>query len=448
MSAASSAFPHFANAASPMARAMAGSSPIAQEHGEPAANLIDTNDDVTPVAATCTRHSGYAYAAPDISSPGTDVGLAFEVVRSLEALEAIEDEWNELFARAGRSIHVFQTFNWVWHWCRHFIDDRNRGTPAIHIVIARRQGKLILIWPMVRERVHGLMRLSFLGEPVSQYGDLLIDDIADGARVLDRAWTFVCGDAGADTIHLRKVRRDSNIAPLLASVGARTTETLAAPYLDLTSAPDFAAYEKRYSPKARKNRQRQMRRFESRAPASVGIFTGGRRARELSDTAILMKRAWLKDKGLVSTALGDPRTLAFFADAAEANVRPVGCTVIAFETRGEPAAIEVAFDCKGRRVVHILVYALKFMPLGPGQLLVESSIAASYDRGIEVYDLMSPADAYKLDWADASIEVNDWAIGMTAPGRAYVHVYLGFLRARLKTFAISALRKIRALRRG
>lgn len=370
-----------------------------------------------------------------------DIELA--IARTTEEFAALEAEWNALFERAGRSIHVFQTFNWCWHWCRHFLPPARERGPRLFIVTARREGRLVLVWPLVLDRAAGILRLTSLGEPVSQYGDLLVDDIAEREDVLDAAWSHALARSGADLLHVRRARADGNLAPLLERHGARVSAHFEAPYLDLATAADFASYEQRFTSKARKNRRRFLRRFEERAPATLTTVAAGARARDLATLAIHLKRAWLKDRGLVSPALADPRTLAFFRDVAGASERPVGCTVTSLDTRGEPAAIEVSFDCKGRRAVHVIVYSLKYERMSAGQLLIDRSLRNCFEIGISTYDLLTPADAYKLDWADGVVEANDWTLARSLRGRAYADLYLARVRPLLKRVVtrLSTLRR-------
>ena len=103
------------------------------------------------------------------------------------------------------------------------------------------------------------------------------------------------------------------------------------------------------------------------------------------------------------------------------------------ESRGEPAAIEIAFDCKQRRAVHVIVYALKYERTGAGQLLMERSLRDAFAKRLDVYDLLAPGDSYKLDWADGSIAVLDYALGTSPLGRTFARYYLGIIRPRLKT---------------
>lgn len=389
------------------------------------------------------------FSAPPVHIAAASVASTIEVdaVTTRAGFDALESDWNDLFARAGRSIHVFQTFNWCWHWCNHFLGpDTAANSARLFVVTARRAGRLVLVWPLVATRTAGLVRLSFLGEPVTQYGDALVDQVDDKAALLDAAWAFIVARSGADAFHFRRVRADADIAPLLVAKQADISERLQAPFLDLTSAPDFATYEQRYSTKARKNRRRLLRRFEERAPATLETLTSGTRARELAELALLLKRAWLKDRGLVSPALADPRTRAFFASVAEAREHPAGCRVTSLETRGEATAIEIAFDCKGRRAVHVIVFALKYERASPGQLLIDRSVRNCFDSGVQVYDLMTPADAYKLDWADDSTEVCDWTLGLTSKGRLYTRLYLARLRPLLKKAINGTTQRLRALR--
>ncbi len=373
-------------------------------------------------------------------TPGAEAAAEFALVADRAGFDALEPEWNDLFARAGRGSQVFQTFNWLWHWCNHFLaaGTDTDGARSLAIITARRGGRLIMVWPLVKERRAGLTEISWMGEPVSQYGDILMEEASDAGALLRQAWGFIKSELAPDVARLRKVRDDAAIAPLMAELDALQTERLEAPYLDLASASDFAAYEQRYSPRSRRNRRRLGRRFEERGAMAIERHEDGARARELTVRAIELKREWLKERGLVSPALADPRMTDFFAEVAEGKERPVGCQVHALTTDGEAAAIEIAIHCKDRTVMHIIVFNLKYEKAGAGVLLLEETIAKSFDGTRKVFDLLSPADGYKLDWADAVVGVSDWALPSSAKGWLYARVYLGLARPAIKR-ALGAL---------
>ncbi len=365
----------------------------------------------------------------------TGGAIKLSLITTRAAFDALESEWNALFDRAGRGTQVFQTFNWNWHWANHYLSDAPGGIEglALSIVTGRRDGRLIMVWPLVSERVRGITQIFWMGEPVSQYGDVLIDDVPDALDVMRAGWAFVKDSAKSDIVRLRRVRADAAIAPLLTEIGANITDKQTAPYLDLASAQSFADYEQRYSTRARRNRRRLMRRFEDQGPANFERHKGGAKARELAVKALELKAEWLKDRGLVSHAIADARMSRFFADAADGAQRSTNCVVSALRTNGEPAALEVSFTCKGRLAMHVIVFNLKYEKSGVGVLLLEKSIRDGFADNLAVYDMLAPGDNYKLDWSDATIDVLDWAKPLTLAGRTYAQLYLGFIRTRVKS---------------
>jgi CelD/BcsL family acetyltransferase involved in cellulose biosynthesis len=287
---------------------------------------------------------------------------------------------------------------------------------------------------------------------MSQYGDAVVEDGPDAQALLRRAWRFLADETRPDVVRLRKVREDAVIAPLLKEIGAIGSVRLEAPYLDIASAPDFATYEQRYSPRSRRNRRRLERRLAERGELNFARHQGGKEARRLVEVAIEQKRAWLKDRGLVSPALSNDRAKAFFADVAEGSVRPVNCYVAALTSAGEPAAIEVTFKCKERTVMHIIVFNLKYEKAGAGVLVLEKCIEQICGNGTRTFDLLAPADSYKTDWADGTVGVEDWSVPLSLKGRAYAHLYLGLARPAIKAalgaMPVSARRFVSGLVRG
>jgi CelD/BcsL family acetyltransferase involved in cellulose biosynthesis len=162
-------------------------------------------------------------------SSSATTACAFELVRERDAFDALETEWNELFSRAGLGTQVFQTFNWNWHWCNHYLAESKAGTTSLAVVTARRGGRLVLVWPLVKERAAGLTQLTWMGEPVSQYGDVLIENGPDAVALLREAWRFIESEISPDVVRLRKVRDDAAIAPLLAELEGLPTQRLEAP---------------------------------------------------------------------------------------------------------------------------------------------------------------------------------------------------------------------------
>ena len=177
---------------------------------------------------------------------------------------------------------------------------------------------------------------------------------------------------------------------------------------------------------------------------AVERHTGGKRARAAALEAIALKRNCLDATGRLSPALADPRFAAFFADAAEGRGRPAGCGVSVLNSNGETAGIAIDVTCGRRRAAHVIVHDPRLDAFSPGTLLLQEWIRGAGADAIATFDLLAPAYAYKLDWADETVAVEDFALGLTLAGRAYAHVYLA-LRPWLKAAAEAAWHRARSL---
>ena len=359
--------------------------------------------------------------------------LTFEIIRDRAGFDALEGEWNALFERAARDIHVFQSFNWLWHWTRNFLDASPAARDALAILVAREAGRPVLIWPLLLERHRFVRRLSFMGEPASQYGDVLIEPREDAVAILAAALAHLKATLKPDVLRLRKVRFDAAVRPILDARRAIVTDRLEAPFLDLASAASFTDYEQRYSAKARKNRRRLLRRLGERAPVAIASPVTGEAAREAAFVAVSLKRAWLKERGLLSPAIADRRLATFLADAVSCERHPTGARVSILKSGGETASIEIGFAAKGRLALHLIVYSLKFEKSGAGVLHLEDTVRRAKEAGVAALDLLAPKADYKMEWADGTVPVADYTLPLTWAGRIYGSIYLGFLRERSKS---------------
>ncbi len=363
--------------------------------------------------------------------------VAFAYLRTRADFDALEADWNALFAEAGRSEHMFLTFNWLWHWANHYLSAQTE----LAIVTGRRGGRLVVVWPLVIDRAVGLRQLAFMGAPVGQYGDVLVAAMPDRDAVLQQSWDFVLQMAKPDLVRFAKVRSDATIAPLLTAEGFRTTSTEEAPAATLSAAPTYADFEQRFSTKLRKNRRRQLRRLEERGPIEINVLAGTPDAAGAARATMTLKRAWLNSRGLISKAFADARIDAFFADAVASTSRPCGVAISQLTSNGECADVSISVTCKGRRAIHILAYALKFEKVGAGNHHLEVALQTAYADGVEVYDFLAPRHEYKMEWADTVVSVSDHAIALSPLGRLYADVYLAHVREGIK-------RALKALPRG
>lgn len=393
------------------------------------------------VALEASHFLADAAAAPVLEGVEANgsVALSAEVVTSKSGLEALKGDWNDLFQRCGRGRHVFQTFNWNWHWANHFLGGDTCDC-NLAIVTVRREGRLVALWPLMVVRRFGLRIAKWMGEPVTQYGDALIDPAEDAAEIFARSWAVISHGLDAHALHLRKMRADALALPLIQKTRAALTAREEAPYLDLASAPNFATYEQRYSAKARKNRRRLARRLADLGPVTTQTISGGTAARAAALEAIALKRHSLRATGRVSPALDDPRFAAFFADAAEGRDHPCGCRVSRLLVGEQLVASTIDVTGNGTCAAHLIVHDAQFDACGGGTLMTEQWIRAASNDGFAVFDFLAPAHGYKREWADGTMTVSDYAMATSPIGVLVVAVYYARLRSRVKAAVERAAR--------
>ncbi len=369
---------------------------------------------------------------PLASVSGARAPISLHLVDDRSAFNALEAEWTALFERAGRPEQLFQSFGWLWHWCNHFLAPRG-PKPCLAIVTGHRDGRLVLVMPFVVTRSGGLATLSFMGDPVNQYGDVLIEEGPDAALDLTAAFDFVLEQADIAVVHLRKVRADAAIAPVLRARGVVFTDVQQAPYVAFEGTADYCAFEQRYGKAARKNRKRQLRRLQEIGETAFQRLAAGPAASDAVSVALSLKRDWLRQRGLVSPAVMDARTEGFFRDCVSGRGPAAGVEIGAVVSNSTIAAIEIAIQCKDRVALHLIAYDPRFEKTGAGALLMEDSIRRACQSGKSALDLLAPGAAYKFEWTDQSVEVGDCAFGLRAAGKVYASLYLTRVRPVAKT---------------
>jgi len=369
--------------------------------------------------------------------------LDFAVAASRHELAQLEPEWNALHAKMSGAPSLFLSFNWIWHWSKHYLDqDRKR----LAVIAGRHRGELVMVLPMVIEHSFGLRTASLAGAPVSQYGDILIDQSdPEHQSWLAESWQYLRAELAPDMVHLRKVRSGSAAAKLMQLAGGKETNTQAAPFIALAGELDFETFDQRFSAKDRKNRRRKRKRLLELGTVGFRRSAGSAAASEAFNTAMCWKRSWLEDGARLSTALADLRFDRFFEEVLTNTDRPVGAEVFELTLDGKPIAVKVAITNDDYRGMHLTAFDKAYEKLSPGALLVEDMVGAGLTDGVATLDFLAPAYAYKLEWAAGSVAVADYSISVTPAGALYDSLYVQRLRPHLQTLAVKAPAPIRRL---
>jgi CelD/BcsL family acetyltransferase involved in cellulose biosynthesis len=379
--------------------------------------------DPTPRAAAERTRAPSTLNGADACGP-----LDYAIVSTRDGFDGLATEWDTLFDRAGRGSQLFQTFGWCWHWCNHYLD----GNRVLAVATGRREGRLVLVWPFVVNRTAGLVQLSAMGDPVSQYSDALIEPSPDAELRLGEAWRHLLAHIRPDLVWLPHVRADAAIAPIMSALGGLAAQRQRAPYVDLDCVADGGAVSRLQSSRALKKQRAAARRLAKLGTVSFSEPAGPAQSSTLAASAVDMKRQQLAERGLLSPAFADRRMRDFFADVALGHGHDTETQVVALDCNGERAAIDILLACKDRVATHIVAYDQRFSKENAGWQLLNHAIAKARAEGYRTFDLLAPADPYKLRCADGSVEVIDWAFPISMKGALYARLYPMLVRPILK----------------
>jgi CelD/BcsL family acetyltransferase involved in cellulose biosynthesis len=339
-----------------------------------------------------------------------------EVAHGLQGFLAMQREWDALFTRCGKPQQVFQSHLLLSLWAKAY-GELARG---VVVIAAYTDDQLVAALPLVRSSRMGLTSLRLMGTRIAQFDDMLLDN-RYGAEVLDGIWRAV-ETLGADFLEARRVREDSalwNFSPQ----DARIFERLEAPFACLATRVGDEGPGSAYSAKDRSNHRRRLRRLGERGMLTMNAQAPGPKAVPLAMEAIAMKRRFLRRIGVMTSAVYAPEFASFFAGAAADPAS--GLLVSAIEIDGRPVAIDLSFLCKGTGFGHVLATEPEFEREAIGSLLVHHVFEQAQRAGAKTFDLLAPADSYKMRHADAATPVESRIYPLSMRGRiaatAYMH---------------------------
>lgn len=357
-------------------------------------------------------------------------GLSIEIVSDRDRFMRLKPEWDALFARAGRPHQLFQRHGFLRNWCDHYLDAGDR----LCIVAGRSEGRLVMLWPLVRSRRCGLELARVMGAPVAQFADVLVEAGADRERWLERGWAALTR-LGVDLLELTRLRADSALGHAGRIARIAPVQPEQAPFADLALrvAPDGPSIA--YPARDRSNYRRRLRRLSERGEIGFVSLGPGPGAGELAGLAVALKRQTLVQHGIAAPTVADPRFGAFFAGLAGDAGDEAGLRLSVVTCDGRPVGIDLSFDCQGRSFGHLIATDPDFEREGLGRVLVHHAFASARNRGSTIFDLLAPADPYKLEHADGAVAVADFAVPLSWRGQLACDLALPRLRPALKMLA-------------
>jgi CelD/BcsL family acetyltransferase involved in cellulose biosynthesis len=335
---------------------------------------------------------------------------------------------------ADAGVVLFQTSGWLAAAARAALSSPRT---EIRILLAKRAQVFVAAIPFSIRTQLGIRIATPLGDPLSQYSDILMDDEAYEQLEPDALASAFALMPDVDVFSFRRVREDAKINKFIRCCHGEQVLLSAAPFSDLTRYQDFDAFLKAHR-KAHRNRNRLRRRAQNEGGLSFEVAMSRARAAELARHALALKREWLRQQFRLLGTLKAPEWCEALVDAVEYSAPSTEPLVTALHAKGRPAAIEVGFVRRGRYYAFLGAYDPEFASWSPTDLLMEDTVSWCFGHNIACYDLLPPDDPYKAKWTNGSIAVADWMICRSLGGRWYVRCRSRILRPLLLRLADGA----------
>ncbi|MGJ0391730.1 MAG: GNAT family N-acetyltransferase [Methylocystis sp.] len=313
-------------------------------------------------------------------------------IETLADVDALAAEWAELEAATPEATG-FQSFAWCRTW---LAVAGERARPRI--LCLREGGRLVMLLPLQLQRRLGVSIARWIGEPLTQYGDALARDEARRAHWRRLAEHELGRSPDVDLIALSRLRAGGVMAD-----GTTAGEAVSAPYVDLRVA------------KARRHKsiERRTKRLASYGPLALVDAESPAKRESLARHGLALKRAWLAARGGYSTGLSNPIAEEFIAALARDGFLRVNVLCVG----GEVGAVDLGFVGGGAYRSFLGCYDDRFAEGSPGQALTGQLIARCAAQGLSAYDMLLPADAYKLGWATGETRIEARFLARSLKGR-------------------------------
>lgn len=370
--------------------------------------------------------------------------LDFEFVTTHAEFTSLGPEWIRLAREHATDLQLFQGFVWNHTWWEHFGDQK---TLDLRILIARKGGELVLVWPLMRRRRGPVHVLEQIGGLLSPYEDVLVCGGPDRDFWVREAWQRIVARRDIDALRLRGVHESSVLANTIAEFAGPPISETNAPFIDCAAVPDFQTYLAQRAKKVRNELRRSRRMLEAIGSVqSVELDATHESVTSSVEQMFEFKRAWLKARGLSGKTVMTDRGRAFVTDVCtrltDADAHGRSC-VSTLSVDGRNVAIGVGIEFKGRHYEYLDAFDFEVERCGPGRVRLAEGIRSCIERDLARYDLLTPATWFKTIWTGEIPVVRQYAYAKSVRGRMFRDLYLRAARPLMKRGYNSILRRLK-----
>jgi CelD/BcsL family acetyltransferase involved in cellulose biosynthesis len=347
--------------------------------------------------------------------------------------------WDEIWAPAfvlqwqawmdaSRNSHVFFHPSLVRAWC-----DTYRGLRRIEprFLIAQRGSEDLVLYPLVLD--HGRWKDGWLrvlcpvGSNEYDYHDPIF--VGESGALDAEELCSVLLDAvhhskiGADWLSIPRIRETSSPTklPCQANRGA-------APYISLNAYSCFEDLLAKLHKQLRQELRRQPGRLEQLGPLQLRVF-----AREETAAAVAILPAFLESHKCRWP--GAYRPASFHENLIRHGVPSGVVQVSTLDSCERAISWHIGFVYRERSYYYLPAFDKRMANYSPGKVHLSMLIKDAFDRGAQLFDLLCGDEAYKMRWADGSVNllgVEQRISGVNGMSRSGLRFCLRYAAKRLR----------------
>lgn len=344
------------------------------------------------------------------------------VITDIVLFQQLREEWDDLWIAAKGSF--FQTYAYCLHsWYEIGVPTKK----SLFCIVVRENGKLVLVWPLMKGRKGPLRILRPLGPSAAEPHDILLDPscYTYPARLAYKMIKY----AKCDMLNLPFVTVGSILDRIIAKDKNIGIDPDVAPYANIQDQTDWNTYFKLLgTSSSRQQLTRKRRRLAELGNLKCEIVDPVKNpimASTLIGWMLQEKQIWAKRVNKLGywTSSNEYRNLLvkWFTDAN--NVQK--CYVYALMINDEPVAVKlITFSIINAELIIASYHSdPKYGKYSPGNVLDEFWIKDAFDKRLNI-DFGLGAERYKMFWArNNQIAMATYQVPLTFVGRCALMVW-------------------------
>ena len=319
---------------------------------------------------------------------------------------ALQQEWNELWAKADGRYH--QAFAVCWLCWTKVAQPRGRKLCCITL---REHGRLVMVWPLVSYRRLCWTVVRPLASESTDSTSILVEEAPMALKAIERAWDMLQKKMGADIILLPYLSADSRLFELASTKRGVVTKTAHPAAVGMfRNETDWHTYSSSLGPLFKNKPGALERRLAKKGDLQIR-FLGPEDAEEnvrLLDWMFDCKRQWAERVDKTGEWLYSVEYRNFLAALLNQTGSEVLARLVVVTLDGEPLAVDILGIGKTRVDDLIGGFDPAHSRNSPGAIATEHCVKWALEHRLD-FDFGAGTEKYKTYWSRNHIQTK-WSM--------------------------------------